>query len=93
MVKTILKIIILTMLPTLAFGHSPIKSVDPIDKAVLTEAPTEDKMIFKLSSMYVVANFRYPFAGFVFERSCCQLTCGCSLWKYFVTLLVALLSL
>ena len=47
MVKTILKIIILTMLPTLAFGHSPLKSVDPIDKAVLTEAPTEYKMIFK----------------------------------------------
>lgn len=47
MVKTILKIIILTMLPTLAFGHSPLKLVDPIDKAVLTEAPTEYKMIFK----------------------------------------------
>ena len=35
------------MLPALAFGHSPLKSVDPIDKAVLTEAPTEYKMIFK----------------------------------------------
>ena len=47
MFKTILKIFILTMLPTLAFAHSPLKSVDPIDKAVLTEAPTEYKMIFK----------------------------------------------
>ena len=47
MFKTILKIFILTMLPTLVFGHSPLKSVDPIDKAVLTEAPTEYKMIFK----------------------------------------------
>ena len=35
------------MLPALAFAHSPLKSVDPIDKAVLTEAPTEYKMIFK----------------------------------------------
>ena len=47
MFKTILKIFILTMLPTLVLGHSPLKSVDPIDKAVLTEAPTEYKMIFK----------------------------------------------
>jgi methionine-rich copper-binding protein CopC len=47
MFKTILKIIILTILPALAFAHSPLKSVDPIDKAVLTEAPTEYKMIFK----------------------------------------------
>ena len=47
MFKTIFKIFILTMLPTLVFGHSPLKSVDPIDKAVLTEAPTEYKMIFK----------------------------------------------
>ena len=47
MFKTILKIFILTMLPALAFAHSPLKSVDPIDKAVLTEAPTEYKMIFK----------------------------------------------
>ena len=35
------------MLPALAFAHSPLKSVDPIDKAILTEAPTEYKMIFK----------------------------------------------
>jgi methionine-rich copper-binding protein CopC len=47
MLKTILKIFILIMLPTLALGHSPLKSVDPIDRAVLTEAPTEYKMIFK----------------------------------------------
>ena len=47
MFKTILKVIILTMLPALALAHSPLKSVDPIDKAVLTEAPTEYKMIFK----------------------------------------------
>jgi len=47
MFKTILKIFILTMLPALAFAHSPLKSVDPIDKAVLTEAPTEYKMICK----------------------------------------------
>jgi methionine-rich copper-binding protein CopC len=47
MFKTILKIIILTILPALAFAHSPLKSVDPIDKATLTEAPTEYKMIFK----------------------------------------------
>ena len=47
MFKTILKIFMLTMLPALAFAHSPLKSVDPIDKAVLTEAPTEYKMIFK----------------------------------------------
>ena len=47
MFKTILKTIILIMLPALAFGHSPLKSVDPIDKAILTEAPTEYKMIFK----------------------------------------------
>ena len=47
MFKTILKIIILTMLPELAFGHSPLKSVYPIDKAILTEAPTQYKMIFK----------------------------------------------
>ena len=47
MFKTILKIIILTILPALAFGHSPLKSVAPSDKAILTEAPTEYKMIFK----------------------------------------------
>ena len=47
MFKTILKVIILTMLPALALAHSPLKSVDPIDKAILTEAPTEYKMIFK----------------------------------------------
>ena len=47
MFKTILKTIILIMLPALALAHSPLKSVDPIDKAVLTEAPTEYKMIFK----------------------------------------------
>ena len=47
MFKTILKVIILTTLPALALAHSPLKSVDPIDKAVLTEAPTEYKMIFK----------------------------------------------
>ena len=47
MFKTILKVIILTMLPALALAHSPLKSVDPIDKGVLTEAPTEYKMIFK----------------------------------------------
>ena len=47
MFKTILKTIILIMLPALAFGHSPLKQVDPIDKAILTEAPTEYKMIFK----------------------------------------------
>ena len=47
MFKTILKTIILIMLPSLAFGHSPLKSVDPIDKETLTEAPTEYKMIFK----------------------------------------------
>ena len=47
MFKTILKIFILTMLPALAFAHSPLKSVDPIDKAILIEAPTEYKMIFK----------------------------------------------
>ena len=41
------------MLPTLVFGHSPIKSVDPIDKAVLTEAPTEYKMIFKLPAKLI----------------------------------------
>ena len=35
------------MLPALALAHSPLKSVDPIDKAILTEAPTEYKMIFK----------------------------------------------
>ena len=47
MFKTIVKIFILAMLPALAFAHSPLKSADPIDKAVLTEAPTEYKMIFK----------------------------------------------
>ena len=35
------------MLPALAFAHSPLKSADPIDKAVLREAPTEYKIIFK----------------------------------------------
>ena len=47
MFKTILKTIILIMLPALAFAHSPLKSVDPIDKAILTEVPTEYKLIFK----------------------------------------------
>ena len=47
MFKTILKVIILTMLPALAFAHSPLKSADPIDKAILIEAPAEYKMIFK----------------------------------------------
>ena len=47
MFKTVLKIIILTILPALAFGHSPLKSAHPIDKAILIEAPAEYKMIFK----------------------------------------------
>ena len=53
MLKTILKIFILIMLPTLALGHSPLKSVDPIDRAVLTESPTEYKMIFKLPAKLI----------------------------------------
>ena len=47
MLKKIILIFILFSLPTTVFPHSPLKRANPMDGALLTEAPTEYKMLFK----------------------------------------------
>ena len=47
MLKRIIAIFILLSLPTMVFPHSPLKLANPMDGALLTEAPTEYKMLFK----------------------------------------------
>ena len=47
MLKTIITVFILLSLSTTAFPHSPLKQVNPMDGALLTQAPTEYKMLFK----------------------------------------------
>ena len=47
MLKKIILVFILFNLPTMVFPHSPLKITNPIDGALLTEAPTEYKMLFK----------------------------------------------
>ena len=47
MLKRIILVFILLSLPTTAFPHSPLKQANPVDGALLTEAPTEYKMLFK----------------------------------------------
>ena len=47
MFKRIIAIFILLSLPTMVFPHSPLKLANPMDGALLTEAPTEYKMLFK----------------------------------------------
>ena len=47
MFKRIIAIFILLSLPTRVFPHSPLKLANPMDGALLTEAPTEYKMLFK----------------------------------------------
>ena len=47
MFKRIIAIFILLSLPTMVFPHSPLKLANPMDGALLTEAPTKYKMLFK----------------------------------------------
>ena len=47
MLKRIILVFILLSLPTTVFPHSPLKQANPVDGALLTEAPTEYKMLFK----------------------------------------------
>ena len=47
MLKKIILVFILFTLPTTVFPHSPLKQANPMDGALLTEAPTEYKMLFK----------------------------------------------
>ena len=47
MLKKIILVFILFSLPTTVFPHSPLKLTNPMDGALLTEAPTEYKMLFK----------------------------------------------
>ena len=47
MLKKIILVFILFSLPTMVFPHSPLKLANPMDGALLTEAPTEYKMLFK----------------------------------------------
>ena len=47
MLKKIILILILFSLPTTVFPHSPLKQANPMDGALLAEAPTEYKMLFK----------------------------------------------
>ena len=47
MLKKIIFVFILFGLPTTVFPHSPLKLANPMDGALLTEAPTEYKMLFK----------------------------------------------
>ncbi|MDC3087159.1 copper resistance protein CopC [Paracoccaceae bacterium] len=47
MFKRIIAIFILLSLPTMVLPHSPLKLAKPMDGALLTEAPTEYKMLFK----------------------------------------------
>ena len=47
MLKNIILVFILFSLPTTVFPHSPLKQANPIDGALLTEAPAEYKMLFK----------------------------------------------
>ena len=47
MLKKIILVFILLSLPTTLFPHSPLKQANPMDGALLTEAPTEYKMHFK----------------------------------------------
>ena len=47
MLKRIIAVFILISLPTTVLPHSPLKLVNPMDGALLKEAPTEYKMLFK----------------------------------------------
>ena len=47
MLKKIILVFILFSLPTTVFPHSPLKLSNPMDGALLTEAPTEYTMLFK----------------------------------------------
>ena len=47
MLKKIILVFTLFCLPTTVFPHSPLKLANPMDGALLTEAPTEYKMLFK----------------------------------------------
>ena len=47
MLKKIILVFILFSLPTPVFPHSPLKQANPMDGALLSEAPTEYKMLFK----------------------------------------------
>ena len=47
MLKKIILVFILLSLPTTVFPHSPLKQANPMDGALLSEAPTEYKMLFK----------------------------------------------
>ena len=47
MLKKIILVFILSSLPKMVHPHSPLKQANPMDGALLTEAPTEYKMLFK----------------------------------------------
>ena len=47
MLKKVILVFILLSLPTTVFPHSPLKQANPMDGALLSEAPTEYKMLFK----------------------------------------------
>ena len=47
MLKKIILVFILFSLSKPVFPHSPLKQANPMDGALLTEAPTEYKMVFK----------------------------------------------
>ncbi len=47
MLKKIILVFILFSFPTTVFPHSPLKLANPMDGALLTQAPTEYKMLFK----------------------------------------------
>ena len=47
MLKKIILVCILFSLPTMVHPHSPLKLANPMDGALLREAPTEFKMLFK----------------------------------------------
>ena len=47
MLKKIILVFILFSLPTTVLPHSPLKLSNPMDGALLTEAPTEYTMLFK----------------------------------------------
>ncbi|MDC3107958.1 copper resistance protein CopC [Paracoccaceae bacterium] len=47
MLKKIILVFILFSLATTVFPHSPLKQANPMDGALLSQAPTEYKMLFK----------------------------------------------
>ena len=53
MLKIIVAVLTLFILPSMALSHSPLEKANPIDGDVLTEAPKEYKMQFKLPAKLI----------------------------------------